>query len=117
MAYRELARQGEEEAVQYLTRRGFRIIERNYRRPLGEIDVVAWDKDTLVFVEVKLRTSRRFGRAVEAVNQRKQHKLRRVAEWYIAERKLGAHMPMRFDVLGLDLVRGRFIIEHIPHAF
>jgi len=91
----------EDLAARFLRRRGYRILERNYRNPLGEIDIIARDGKTLVFVEVKARRSSRFGGAKAAVGARKQRQIARVALWYLkATDQLGARA--RFDVVAID---------------
>jgi len=83
----------------FLSRRGYRILERNYRCPLGEIDVVALKNGRLVFVEVKTRSTERFGRPEEAVGFYKRRRLRRVAAWYLKERQSG--LSYSFEVLAV----------------
>jgi putative endonuclease len=81
-----LGRRGEAWALGHLEALGFRILETNYRCPLGEIDVVAERGGALVFVEVKTRQSHRYGRPEEAVGFAKQRRLTRLAQWYRKER-------------------------------
>lgn len=93
---------GEELAARFLKRRGYKILERNYRCPFGEVDIVALHKGTLVFVEVKTRKKLGFGHPAEAVDPHKQRKLQRVASCYLEQRRLG-EIPVRFDVVALSL--------------
>ena len=93
-------RQGEESAVRYLRSNGYRILERNVRARFGEIDIVAQDKEVLCFVEVKTRSSVRFGWPEEAVTFQKRQKLIRLAQWYL-RRRGKTSTPVRFDVLSL----------------
>jgi putative endonuclease len=94
-------RAGEEAAAQYLAGLGFRIIARNVRFRAGEIDLVADDAGTLVFVEVKTRTGPGFGTPAEAVTPQKQARLVRLAGLYLSG--LGAeHRPCRFDVVAVE---------------
>jgi putative endonuclease len=116
MSTRELGSAGEKLARQYLTRRGLRIIETNYRSPLGEVDIICRDRDTVVFVEVKARTGTDYGAPVEAVGFRKQTRLRRLAEQYLMARRL-EHAPVRFDVLGIVFGPDAPDVEYIPGAF
>jgi len=81
-----------------LVRLGYRIIERNCRSRWGELDLVAYDGDTLVFVEVKARRSLEFGEPAYAVDRRKQSRLIRLAERYLSRRRLG-EPTCRFDVV------------------
>ena len=91
---------GEQVAEEWLTARGFRIVERNVRNHGGEIDLVAREGDTLCFVEVKARLSDRFGPAIAAVGIAKQRRLARAAALYLVVHQWPG--PCRFDVLGLD---------------
>jgi putative endonuclease len=91
---------GEEAAEAYLVAQGYRVVERNVASKLGEIDLVALDGETLVFVEVKARASAEFGAAIEAVGPRKRRRLARAAAMFLAKNR--SQRPCRFDVLGLD---------------
>lgn len=93
-----LGRAGEDAAVEALRARGYRIVARNIRLRGGELDVVAEDAGTIVFVEVKARRSRAFGTPAEAVGPRKQRTLCHLAQRYLAGRALGDR-PCRFDVV------------------
>ncbi len=110
----KLGRKGEAEAAKYLKRKGYRIVERNLRTPIGEIDIVAERGGLLVFVEVKTRRSNQFGEPTEAVDSRKQEKLRRLALYYMKCK--GVELPVRFDVIGVWM-DGQKRIEHIEGAF
>jgi len=87
-------------AVRELTRLGYHIVERNFRCSAGELDIVARDGDTLVFVEVRSRRSDRFGSALEAVGREKQRQVSRVAAVYLQLRK-PKFDTCRFDVVGI----------------
>lgn len=107
---------GEELAVRYLTKKGYRIIARNYKTPLGEIDIIAKDGDTLVFLEVKTRTSDSFGYPFEAVDNHKKRKIRNVALLFL--KKMKEEPAARFDVLSISFaVGGKKEITHIRDAF
>ena len=113
-----LGRLGENEAVSYLKKHGYRLLQRNYRCRLGEIDIIVMDGETLVFVEVRCRSSGRFGLPQESIRWRKQSKLRKVAQYYLkAVQKEEA--PVRFDVLALlfDRENQPVQVEHIKSAF
>ena len=84
----------------YLTQNGFNLLEKNYRCPLGEIDVVAEKDGRLRFVEIKTRTGHRFGLPQEAVHPFKQRKLAQLAAWYLKARGKSG-MPVSFDVLAV----------------
>jgi putative endonuclease len=93
-----LGRRGEEAAERHLESRGYRVLERRYRTRAGEIDFIAVDGPTLVFVEVKTRSSLTFGRPAEAVGPRKRARIAAAASLYLAFRG-GAERPCRFDVV------------------
>ncbi len=111
-----LGQRAEALAVAYLQKQGLRIEIRNFRCRLGEIDLVARDGATLVFVEVRSRTSSEFGLPQESVGYRKQQRLRRIAEVYLRGRD---EVAVRFDVVSVRFDRQGNLqqIEHIPHAF
>lgn len=114
---RSFGQEGESAAEQYLRRKGYRILARNLRSPLGELDLVAEDGHVLVFVEVKARRTGAFGGAIYAVHQRKQEKLIQLAALYLARHHI-KDRPCRFDVVLLQGVgTGPAQIEHIQNAF
>ena len=97
-----LGQEGESAAEQYLRRKGYRIVARNLRSPVGELDLVAEDGQVLVFVEVKARRTDAFGGAIHAVHQRKQEKLIQLAAQYLARHHLKKDRLCRFDVVLLQ---------------
>jgi putative endonuclease len=97
----ELGILGENLAVDELTRQGYAILERRYRTRYGEIDIVAEDEGTIVFVEVKAREDVRFGTAVEHVTRQKQRKVVSRAVEYLARKRV-TDRPCRFDVVAID---------------
>ena len=109
---RERGQEGEARAVAYLERSGYRIVDKNWRGRLGELDIVARDKGTLVFVEVRTRGGNAHGNAIEMVNIHKQRKVTRVAWSYIATRRPW-FTTARFDVIGIT---GEDIV-HIKDAW
>ena len=111
-----LGRRGERAAEKYLRRNGYRIVARNYRAAGAEIDIVAMDGDTLVFVEVKTRRSRDAGAPEEAVDERKQKQIRRAAEIF-ATRYRADDVTMRFDIIAVDASGERLEIELLRNAF
>ncbi|MGC5327148.1 YraN family protein [Brevibacillus sp. SYSU BS000544] len=116
MNQRELGQWGEEIAASYLVKKGLKIVERNVQTRYGEIDIVALDRQTLVFVEVKTRRQARYGLPVESVTRKKQQKLRELALHYLQMNK-GAS-SFRFDVCSIVLAANqKYEIVHIPHAF
>ena len=102
-----LGRDGEDIAAAHLEAQGWRIIERNWRCPAGELDIVAWDTDgqTLVFVEVKSRSSVAFGQPIEAISWRKLTKLRELATLWLRNSKMRAPI-IRVDAVGVLVLRG-----------
>jgi len=91
----------EEKAQGFLESNGYKILHRNYKTKLGEIDIIARDKDTLCFVEVKCRSTQRFGTGFEALNWRKQSQISKAALVYLKENKL-LDRKARFDVVSID---------------
>jgi putative endonuclease len=96
----EVGRRGEEAARAFLSRRGIRILTENFVCAAGEIDLIGRDRGTLVFIEVKTRTSDAFGPPHLAVHRRKQRQIIRAAQWYLAEQGT-PEVSCRFDVLAL----------------
>lgn len=116
MQKRELGKRGEEVALRFLKKKGYRLIERNYVCKMGEMDIIARDKDTLVFVEVKTRTSNTFGPPQLAVNSSKQKQLSKVALNFFKEKRL-EDVKARFDVVAILLGPKGEEIELIKDAF
>jgi putative endonuclease len=108
--------QGEALAIRRLKKVGYKIIETNYRTRLGEIDIIAKDKDTLVFVEVKTRASVHFGSPKLAVTPKKQKKISMVALYYLKTTDQSS-AKARFDVVTVISNRDKPQIEIIKNAF
>ena len=116
MQKKELGKKGEDSALRFLKKNGYRVIERNYVCKMGEMDIIAKEKDTLVFVEVKTRTSTTFGPPQLAVNPKKQSQMSKVALHFLKEKEL-EDVKARFDVVAILMgVRGEEI-ELIKDAF
>ena len=103
---------GEDLAIAHLRNQGYKILERNYARSTGEIDVIAREDDVLAFIEVKARTTVRYGTPAEAVNRAKRVRILRTAMIYLSEHNLD-DVPMRFEIVELlpdevHLIRGAF---------
>lgn len=111
-----LGARGEEIAARYLRKRRFKILERNFTTPLGEIDIIARQGQTLAFIEVKTRSSRAFGAPAEAVGPRKQHQIIKAANWFLSSGR-GKGLQPRFDVVAVLVREGQAEVEHIPAAF
>ncbi|RMF85583.1 MAG: YraN family protein [Nitrospinota bacterium] len=114
----KLGRWGEEVARRYLRSQGYRILACNYHCPLGEIDLVAEEGGTVVFVEVKTRTSQSYGPPQQAVGYHKQHKLQQVAWYYLLEQGW-TDRPCRFDIVAITRQQDAALpaIELIKDAF
>jgi len=112
-----LGRNGEDIAAEYLKKQKYRLLDRNFRCPAGELDLIFEKKEWLVFVEVKARTSADFGVPEEAVTGRKKKRILRAAEWYVAENRL-EDRSQRFDVISVVFTEGRPpVVTHFPAAF
>ncbi len=112
-----LGRRGEEIALEYFRGKGYRIVERGFRLFRGEIDIVAYDGPTLVFIEVKTRATTEFGLPEEAVTPAKQSQIRKIARGFLIERDLG-EPDCRFDVLAVVAPEeGDPVITHFESAF
>lgn len=113
MNKRKLGQEKEAAAEEYLKAKGYQILARNYRNRFGEIDLIAKDADTVVFVEVKYRSAPDCGRAAEAVNWKKQKTITKIARYYLMMHGGNEWTPCRFDVLAVDGNE----MTHIPNAF
>ena len=113
---RAIGNSGERDAVLFLQRQGFAILDRNYTFHHGEVDIVAKDGNDLVFVEVKLRRTTRFGLPEEAVTPAKQELIRRTAEGYVQEKNLD-NISCRFDVVAINVENGITKFVHYKNAF
>jgi putative transposase len=113
---RQLGDQGEDLAAAALKKQGYKILERNFVTPLGEIDLIAREGKTVVVVEVKTRKSTRFGSPQEAVSVTKQQRLRRLADYYLKAKRL-TEAPVRFDVVAVTLAGDVPQVEIIQNAF
>ncbi|HET6497654.1 MAG TPA: YraN family protein [Coriobacteriia bacterium] len=117
MTRSELARRGEDAAAAYLERIGMTVTDRNWRCRSGEVDIVALDDATLVFVEVKTRRSLSAGQPEEAVSPTKQRRLVRVARHYLAHAGL-SDTDTRFDVIAIHVIADdRAVLRHHRGAF
>jgi putative endonuclease len=109
-----LGQQGEQLAAEYLAKAGLDVLERNWRCPQGEIDIVAADGRVLVVCEVKTRSGTRFGTPIEGVTPRKAGRLRRLAALWLVQQNV-LFDEVRIDVVGvLREGPGQFSIEHVP---
>ncbi len=112
----QFGRDSEALAAEYLAEKGYEILERNYRTSRGEIDIVAKDGDTIVFVEVKSARTKHFGHPKSAVTLQKQRKIQSAAlQWLKASRQSSA--KARFDVLAICSEKNNTVVELIRNAF
>lgn len=113
---KSFGQKGEEAAAALLKKRGYKILETNFRAPRGEIDIIAEQGGILVFMEVKARSGTRFGSPFDAVDARKQKKIIGAAEAYLAMRKITGKI-IRFDVAAVDLDRDPPAVDIMTGAF
>lgn len=109
---KETGNKGEELATDYLLKKGYRVIECNFRTRFGEIDIICYDKETLVFVEVKTKRGHDFGEPEEMVNKRKLSQVKRMGEVYLQDKKLD--VACRVDVVAI-VMENSGSIERIEH--
>ncbi len=125
MSDKSLGHKGEKLAARYLRRNGLKILARSYRCPMGEVDIIALDRstrsnggaETIVFVEVKTRSSARYVEPESAVDSRKQRQLTRTARYYLAHHDTNDYAA-RFDIVSVIICEGeKPRIKHISDAF
>lgn len=104
-------------AAEYLTEHGMRIREKNYRNRNGEIDLIGYHEEYLVFVEVKYRQSARKGYAAEAVDLKKQRRICRVADYYRYSHRLSDNIKVRYDVVAIQGEEINWIQNAFPHVY
>jgi putative endonuclease len=112
----KFGKRGENLAVWYLEKNGYKILEQNYRNRMGEIDIIAQEKKTIVFVEVKSRRSIRYGSPKWAVTPKKQRKISMVALYYLKVTEQ-SDAKARFDVVAITSNRDEPQIEIVKNAF
>lgn len=112
---KSLGEHGENLAAQYLQKKGYKIVERNYRTRYGELDIVCLKKGHLVFVEVKTRRSTRFGLPEESITYRKKEHIKNAALGYLKQAKM-PYAGLRFDVITIIMTPSP-VINHIENAF
>lgn len=115
-AKQALGEAGERVAEEYLKKKGYRLVERNYRCSVGELDLIVLDKRVVVFVEVKTRRGHGFGSPLEAVAYRKQRKMIQAAQFFLSQKNLHQR-DARFDVVGVSWPGREPVVEHIENAF
>jgi len=113
---KELGTKGEDLAVSYLEKQGYRILQRNYRCKSGEIDIICCKAEIIVFVEVKTRTSKLYGSPEESITWRKRDHIRKTALDYLAAGRR-SFKELRFDVIGIMIEQGVPRVNHLEGAF
>ena len=116
LSKRHIGDRGEKVAAQFLIQNGYTVIEKNIVLNHGEIDIVAMENGTLVFIEVKTRRSRKYGAPEEAVTPKKQELLRRTAEAYVEQKNL-TNIECRFDVVSVTLINGKVECQLFTNCF
>lgn len=111
-----LGKSGEKQAYDFLRDNGYKVLFKNYRTTFGEIDIIARDKDTLCFIEVKTRSSDRFGLPKEAVGERKQQQISKAALFFLKENNM-LERKSRFDVVSVILSENKRTVELLKDAF
>lgn len=110
-----VGRNGECIAEKYLIKNGYKIIEKNFRCKQGEIDIIAKDKNEIVFIEVKTRTNKKYGNPIDAVTYIKRKHLLKSIEYYIYLKKL-ENSFIRIDIIEIYKKQNKFYIKHTKNA-
>ena len=108
---KRLGRKGENKAVKFLKHGGYKILERGYKNPFGEVDIIAAKDDIIAFIEVKTRLNENYGAPSEAVDGKRREKYRKAAEYYFYGKQI--EVTVRFDII--EILCGE--INHIENAF
>lgn len=116
-AHLRQGREAEDRAYAHLRRQGLKLVERNYRAPFGEIDLIMEQQEVVVFVEVRYRRSEDYGGPAETIDPRKQAKLRATAAHYLQRHRQAAQRPCRFDVVAVSGAGDRERILWLQDAF
>ena len=113
---KDIGKLGEDIATQYLQKKNYKILARNYNTYQGEIDIIAKDEDEYVFVEVKTRTTSLFGRPVEAVDLKKKNHLLKATEYFVYKNRLNNDL-IRFDIIEVYIKENTSFINHLKNIF
>ena len=112
-----LGKSGEEAAFRYLKKKNYKIVAKGFRLFRGEIDIIAYDHKTLVFIEVKTRRSQNFGFPEESVTPSKRQQIRKIAQGFLTINKI-REVECRFDVISLiKKEKNEYSLRHIKNAF
>lgn len=115
MNRKEKGKRGEEIAINYLIEKGYKIVEKNFNCPLGEIDIIAKRDKFICFIEVKYRENKVFGNPLEAVDNKKLHRIKKVLEYYCLKNKI-AGCPLKIEVIGITEEDSSYRIDHIKNV-
>jgi putative endonuclease len=113
--HNDLGRRGEQIAVNYLKEKGYTILKQNWFYEKYEVDIIAWDREYIIFVEVKTRTSDMWGNPEEAISASKIKRIVDAADFYITEND--TDLEIRFDVIAVIIDKGDIKVEHFEDAF
>lgn len=111
-----IGKEGEKLAINFLEKKGYTILEKNFRCFLGEIDIIGLNKKIIVFIEVKLRNSNKFGLAQNSLIKTKQKRLKKIALYYLKTKNL-LESSSRFDVVAINLENKKYKITLFKNAF
>ncbi len=115
MYTQKIGKFGEDEAVKYLKQKGYKILDRNFSCKQGEIDIIALDKEEIVFIEIKARMSLKYGSPAEAVTKYKLKHIYKTAEYYLYIRNL-ENKNCRIDVIEVYIKNKKIIINHLKQV-
>lgn len=107
----------EQYAQDYLLRQGLTLVEKNFFCRLGEIDLIMWHQDTLVFIEVRLRKHTQYGSSLASITRAKQQKIIRTAQYYLVAKDFWERCKCRFDVVGIQASADRWTVDWLMDAF
>lgn len=113
---KNLGELGENKAINFLIKNGYNILEKNFRSKHGEIDIIAKEKNEYVFIEVKTRTSIKYGMPVEAVDKNKKEHILNASKYYIYKNYL-QNQFIRYDIIEVYINKNNYLINHIKNAF
>lgn len=108
---------GENIATRYLVRNDFKIIKKNFKTKLGEIDIICKKGDIIHFIEVKTRRSNIYGTPREAVNFKKQERIKNVASQYLFSDQFISYNELSFDIIEVYLISSRYKLKHLKNVF
>ncbi len=113
---KELGKEGEKLAAKYLINQHYKILDKNFYTRTGEIDIIAKEKQEIVFIEVKTRSNYKYGEAIDAVDMNKMKHIYKAAQYYIYQKKI-ENQPIRFDIIEIyiNITRKKYYINHIKN--